>query len=46
MDALSLTNPTFVIYAKCVVVLSWKMSFIAWTTVYHMLSSGGKSNFW
>mmetsp|Transcript_14916 Transcript_14916/g.43036 ORF Transcript_14916/g.43036 Transcript_14916/m.43036 type:complete len:152 (-) Transcript_14916:197-652(-) len=35
------SNPVFIDYAKCAVVLSLKMSFTAWTTVYHMVSSGG-----
>jgi hypothetical protein len=41
-EALSLDNPIFCTYAICVVVLSIKMTAIAWTTVFYMLSSGGK----
>ena len=37
-----LRSPLFHAYAKCVVVLSVKMSVTAWTTVYHMVTSGGK----
>uniref|UniRef100_A0A6U3RFV1 Microsomal glutathione S-transferase 1 n=1 Tax=Ditylum brightwellii TaxID=49249 RepID=A0A6U3RFV1_9STRA len=39
---LTTENPVFVSYALCVTVLSIKMSFIAWNTVYHMVNSGGK----
>ena len=31
----------FIAYAKCVVVLGLKMTLTAWTTVYHMIASGG-----
>lgn len=41
MEAL-LRSPVFIAYAKCVVTLSVKMSFTAWTTVCIMMGSDGK----
>ena len=38
---LSLSNPVFRTYVLCVAALSLKMSFLAWQTVYRMISSGG-----
>jgi hypothetical protein len=44
MDSLA-SNPLFLSYAKCVTILSLKMSFIAWTTVCHMVITGGMCAF-
>jgi hypothetical protein len=41
MDAFK-SNELFLSYAKCVTILSLKMSVTAWTTVYHMVTTGGK----
>jgi hypothetical protein len=38
-STLSLSNPVFRTYVLCVVALSLKMSFLAWHTVYRMMSS-------
>ena len=42
LPSLLLENPIFVAYGKCVIVLGIQMSFVAWTTVYLMLSNDGR----
>ena len=43
MDSSTLvSNPIFIGYCKCVIILSLQMSFVAWTTVYLILSNNGK----